>query len=257
MQRRITFAPGEYYHVYNRGVEKRNIFLIDSDRVRFQRMLYLTNGTKPVVYKLIQGRTLDSIDRGEQILSIGAYCLMSNHFHLLVRENDEGGVSQFLRKLTTGYSMYFNKVNDRVGPLFQSRFKAEHVDRDEYLKYLYTYIHLNPVKLIDAEWKEHGISDPAAAKAFLEKYRWSSYPDYLGHTREESAILDTAAFPEYFTEPGDFEAEINEWLAFKQENEDAWGNPPPESQKEGFAIDGPGIETDGAFDGEFKEILRP
>lgn len=259
MQRKIEFAIGEYYHVYNRGVDKRSIFLSDADRIRFVTLLYLSNGTRPYVYRLLkeQGDSFYEFSRGDQCVSIGAYALMPNHFHLLVRVREEGGLSAFMEKLTTGYSMYFNKRNKRTGALFSGRFKAEHVDRDEYLKYLYTYIHLNPVKLIDPEWKENGIKNRNAAKAFLEKYRWSSYPDYLGHTREESAILDTAAFPEYFTEPGDFEAEINEWLAFKHENEDAWGNPPPESEKEGFAIDGPDIETDGTFDGEFKEILRP
>lgn len=264
MQRKIEFSVGEYYHVYNRGVDKRSIFLSDADRLRFMTLLYLSNGTRPYVYRILkeQGRPLYKFARGDQRVSIGAYALMPNHFHILVRVQEEGGLSAFMEKLTTGYSMYFNKRNKRTGALFSGRFKAEHVDKDEYLKYLYAYIHLNPVKLIDPDWKENGIRDRDAAKTYLEKYRWSSYPDYLGCSREESAILDPSAFPEYFTEPGDFEAYVDDWLTFKQENEEAWGNPPPESPKRGFAIedgdlDDPDREPADAFGKEFKEVLRP
>ena len=82
MERKFNFAEGEYYHIYNRGVDKRDIFLDEADRKRFQRMLYIANGNKPVVYKLIQGRPLELVEKGESIVAIGAYCLMPNHFHL-------------------------------------------------------------------------------------------------------------------------------------------------------------------------------
>lgn len=218
MERRITFAPGEYYHVYNRGVEKRDIFRSEADRLRFQKLLYIANGNNPVVYKLVQGRTLELIDRGEPLVAIGAYCLMPNHFHVLLKEVRDGGLSEFLKKLTTGYSMYFNKTHERVGPLFQSRFKAEHVDNDEYLKYLYSYIHLNPVKLIDPEWKEKGIRDIKKAKKYLEGYHYSSYEDYATGGREESAILSPKEFPDYFEKQGDFAEFVEEWMRYKEEN---------------------------------------
>lgn len=260
--RKIEFAEGEYYHVYNRGVEKRDVFMSEADRWRFQVLLYLLNGTKPIVFRDVKSAPLYKVEKGDPRVAIGAYCLMSNHFHLLLREVKEGGISEFMQKLTTAYTMHFNKKNSRVGSLFQGTFKAEHVDKDEYLKYLYAYIHLNPVKLIDPGWKENGIRDREAAKAYLEKYRWSSYPDYLGRSREESAILNPSAFPEYFTEPGDFEAYVDDWLTYKQENEEAWGNPPPESPKRGLAIkdgdlDVPDREPVDAFGKQFKEVLRP
>jgi putative transposase len=144
---------------------------------------------------------------------------MPNHFHILVKEIKEGGVTKFMGKLTTGYSMYFNKTHKRVGPLFQGRFKAEHVDRDEYLKYLYAYIHLNPVKLIDPKWKENGIADKAGAKAYLDGYRYSSYPDYAGVSREEKAILSPREFPEYFEKPHDMEEFISDWLSYGDEDD--------------------------------------
>ena len=218
MERKIVFAPGEYYHIYNRGVEKRDIFLSDADRLRFQRLLYVANGDNAVVYKLIQGLPLDEIKRGKQVVAIGAYCLMPNHFHILVKEIVEGGVSKFLAKLTTSYSMYFNTKHKHSGSLFQGTFKAEHVDNDEYLKYLYSYIHLNPVKLIDPEWKEKGIRDIEKAKKYLEGYHYSSYEDYATGGREESAILSSKEFPEYFEKQGDFAEFVEEWMRYKEEN---------------------------------------
>ena len=102
----------------------------------------------------------------------------------------------FMEKLTTGYSMYFNKAQKRVGALFQGRFKAEHVDRDEYLKYLYAYIHLNPVKLIDPDWKKNGVKDASLVEKYLNEYTYSSYKDHLGISRDTSLILNNKEFPE-------------------------------------------------------------
>ena len=219
MQRKITFSEGEYYHIYNRGVEKRDIFSEPKDWRRFHRMLYVANGTKPVVYKTIQGYPLDKIERGEQLVAIGAYCLMPNHFHLLVKEISEGGISKFMEKLGTGYSMYFNKKYKRTGFLFQGNFKAEHVDSDEYLKYLFAYIHLNPVKLIEPTWKETGIREKKKAEEYLGRYLHSSYSDYMGKDREEKMILTKKEFPGYFTDPRDFSEYISDWLNYADEPE--------------------------------------
>lgn len=112
--------------------------------------------------------------------------------------------------------MYFNKKYDRTGALFEGRFKAQHVDEDEYLKYLFSYIHLNPIKLIDARWKENGIKDREGAKKYLKSYKYSSYLDYLGENREETKILSKESFPEYFKDT-DFKDYINFWLDFKKE----------------------------------------
>ena len=216
----MRFALGEFYHVYNRGVEKRDIFLDHNDRERFLRMLYIANATKPVVFRTTKDVAYPLIDRGAQKLAIGAYCLMPNHFHLLVKETTEGGLSAFMEKLMTGYSMYFNKRYTRVGPLFQGRFKAEHVNRDEYLKYLFSYIHLNPVKIVDPSWKETGIAKRDFAKRHLSSYRHSSFLDYTGVLREENDILSRKEFPEYFAQPHEFSDFIDDWLKYQdQENQ--------------------------------------
>ena len=190
MERKLQFSIGEYYHIYNRGVDKRDVFLTEADRKRFQKLLYLANGEKPYVFRLVQGQPLDKIDLGEKRVAIGAYCLMPNHFHLLVREVKEGGITAFMD-----------------------------VDRDEYLKYLFAYIHLNPVKLIEPDWKEQGIQHPEKVRGYLEQYRFSSYEDLLGKAREEQAILSLKEFPEYFEKTSDFESFMKDWLEFKDEEE--------------------------------------
>ena len=188
------------------------IFMDDNDRRRFQSLLYLCNGTNPIIYRLIQGETLYEKKVGKKIVAIGAYTLMPNHFHLLIKEISERGITEFMRKVTTAYTMYFNKKYERVGPLFQGAFKAEHVTRDEHLKYLYAYIHLNIIKLIEPKWRELGIKDINKSKRYLDNYHFSSYLDYCDKERKELIILSKDVFPEYFLEKHSFRNLINEWL---------------------------------------------
>ncbi len=218
MERGHVISEGEYYHLYNRGVEKRDISLTQHDRDRFKRLLYLANGTEHFVFRDIENKKLKEIDRGEPLVAIGAWVLMPNHFHILIKEVVEGGTAAFMRKLCTGYSTYFNKRHGRVGPLFQGRYRSQHVVSDTHLKYLFAYIHLNPVKLIDSTWKERGIKNIMETKKFLSTYKYSSYTSYLDTSREECALLAKDAFPAYFLEEKDFEDLHTEWLNFQTDN---------------------------------------
>lgn len=217
MQRNVIFAEDEYYHLYNRGVEKRKIFLDERDYQRFIKLLYVANNEASFVYRDIERKSLSDIPR-TPLVALGAYVLMPNHFHLLVKEIKEGGISMFMEKLLTGYASYFNKRHKRVGALFQGTFQAEHLDTDRYLKYIYSYIHLNPIKLIDSEWKENGVRDKRRAKEFLASFTYSSYFDLYGHEREEKLILSREQFPDYFSEKSDFSAHIEDWLDYHDEN---------------------------------------
>jgi len=222
MTRKIFFVPGEFYHIYNRGTDKRVIFKNTKDYNRFVLLLYLCNSTKPVNIEaeLQKGRTfleLMESNRGDELVDIGAYCLMPNHFHILIKEKNEKGISLFMKKLSTAYSMYFNKKYDRSGALFEGRFKAKHISDDAYLKYLFAYIHLNPIKIIDSEWKENGICNKSEAKIYLSKYEYSSYLDYLGKNRAGKTILNSKAFPNYFEDFSKFNSFVNEWLYYKEE----------------------------------------
>lgn len=231
MSRNISIAPDEFYHLYNRGTEKRDIFTDRADRERFLALLYLCNTTEPVhiddiqksrgsTSRKIELETVFEIEREDTLVDICAYCLMPNHFHLLVREKEEQGTSRFMQKLMTGYTMYFNKRHERSGALFQGKFKATHANEDRYLKYLISYIHLNPIKLIEPQWKEYGIRNRNMAKKYLNEYRDSSYLDYIGTPRAESKILMKEAFPEYFETVRDFETEVTNWLSYYKEKEE-------------------------------------
>ena len=226
MSRRISIAPNEYYHLYNRGTEKRKIFLNDNDYRRFMAMLYLCNTSASVHMAELFPRGSTSwnfermlaFERGESLIDIGAYCLMPNHFHLLVKEKTEGGISRFMQKLVTGYTMYFNTLNDRSGALLQGKYKAGHADNDQYLKYLISYIHLNPVKLIEPRWKEAGIANRKRAEKYLQEYAYSSFVDYCGTKRTENAILNRASLPEYFETPKIFKQSVEEWLGYSKDS---------------------------------------
>ena len=209
--RKFSFSIDEYYHLYSRGVDKRLIFLNDNDRQRFVRLMFLCNGSKPVVYRDSENLPIHEIDVGEKLVAIGAYCLMPNHFHILVREITEGGITKYMSKLLTAYSTYFNKRHTRTGALFSSEFKAQHLDTDEYLKYMFAYIHLNPLRLIDPKWKEKRINKQKAY-SYLSRYYFSSYPDYVDIARENSLIISRNIFPEYFLKKEDFKTYLGDWI---------------------------------------------
>jgi REP element-mobilizing transposase RayT len=183
MERAFHFVPGQYYHVFNRGVEKRAIFQDRTDWERFRNLLYLCNSQKALIYKLIQGDPLEW-ERGETITSMVAYALMPNHFHIIAREDEDGGLSKFLSKVTTSYSMYFNTKYERSGPLMNRPFRARHITNDEYFRWVISYVHLNPLS--------PGISDREYA---LRTYDFSSYVDYYVGERQATKIINRSALP--------------------------------------------------------------
>src|SRR3989344_1864178 len=163
--RKISFAPGENYHIYNRGNSKQKIFLDKKDYDRFLQLVFVCNSHKNINFRdLFQNNNeIFLFDRGDTHVDVGAYCLMPNHFHLLIKEKSDGNISLFMQKLATAYVMYFNKKYNRSGSLFEGKFKSQHINSDRYLKYIFSYIHLNPVKIIDSKWKEMGVKDRSKA----------------------------------------------------------------------------------------------
>ncbi|HEY4515438.1 MAG TPA: transposase [Candidatus Paceibacterota bacterium] len=212
MIRKTQFAPGEFYHVYNRGVDRRVLFTSEADYNRFLQLLYLANSDRAIVFEDIELRGIYKLQRVEKYVDIGGYCLMSNHFHILLRELTEGGTTRFMHKLSTAYTMYFNKKYERTGVLLQGPFKAKHANQDEYLKHLLTYIHMNPLDIIHPGWKHNGVKNTKSASKFLKEYRYSSLADYVEpKSRPQHAILSTAKFPEYYDSSEDMIRDIDEW----------------------------------------------
>ncbi len=177
------------------------------DKMRFIALLYLCNSTREVDLLRFDWSKAFSIERDETLVDIGTYCLMDNHFHIIIRQRLEKGISKFMQKLSTAYTMYFNTKYERSGALFQGRFKARHVADDRYMQQLFAYVHLNPLGLIDKDWKK-GVSSKSEAAAIkhLMGYKESSLPDYLSDTkpRPEEAILNREVFPNHHLDSGDF-----------------------------------------------------
>ncbi len=224
--RKVSLACGEYFHIYNRGNSKQEIFFNDRDKERFIKLLYLSNSKRGINFRSdIVEKNIDAWDfeREETLVSIGAWVLMPNHFHIYItspkpglgEEENKTNITLFMHKLCTSYVKYFNKKYDRKGVLFEGNFKAVHIEKDNQAKYVFSYIHLNPIKLIYPEWKENGIEDMNYALEYLNNYKWSSYHDHRGIIRKENKILDLKNFPEYFSNIKDFDSEIFSWLQYE------------------------------------------
>lgn len=193
------------------------IFNEEKDYLRFQKLLYLSNLKNSPKYSDVEtspGKAW-TVEKNENLIDIGLYCLMPNHFHILIKAKEEQEVSKFLLKLLTSYSMYFNKKYNRTGALFEGKTKSKHANTDPYLKYLFSYIHLNPVKLIDPTWKISGINDMEKTFNFLNSYKYSSFLDYANEKRPENLILTKESFPDYFLNTKEHKEELKEWLNYE------------------------------------------
>ncbi|MDO8686655.1 MAG: transposase [Candidatus Berkelbacteria bacterium] len=192
------FGEGEYFHIYNRSVEKRLIFSDDKDHWRFMTLLLVLQGDLLInqmnrVVNLVEHRRFDN-EIFEDILEdpyveLISFCLMPNHFHLILRAMKEGGISKFMQRLLDAYTKYFNIRHERVGHLFGGRFQSVHIDKDEYLNHLSAYIHLNPWGL--KEWRGKEI-----------QYPWSSFTDFTKENRwgnflNPNIIMDKFSAAEY------------------------------------------------------------
>jgi len=213
----------EIYHIYNRGVEKRKIFQDDFDRFRFVHDLFEFNDKDPA------SNTAHHLNLNKQhievkpryikkerkprklIVKILAFCLMPNHYHLLLQQTTDRSISQFMQKLNTGYTMYFNKKYERVGSLFQSTYKFTRITQESHLIHIPYYIHLNPLDLTMPQWREKELKNYKKAVKFLENYRWSSYSDYIGKKNFPS-VTQREFLSEFFDGPKEYKKDTIKWL---------------------------------------------
>ncbi len=211
--REIPFIKGNFYHVYNRGTNKMPIFNTAADYDRFTNSLYLVNSERTAKMSDIEVENIWDIQRGKTLVDLVAWCLMPNHFHLLLKVKSKKSTSLFLQRLQNSHSKYFNTKNERSGNLFQGKSKSELASTNNYLKYLFSYIHLNPIKLIQKDWREAGIGNLTSVLEFLREYKYSSLLDYTGIKRPENKILNRSAAPGYFYRTEEHMQELVEWLS--------------------------------------------
>ncbi len=208
MQRPESLETGEIYHIYNRGAHKKDLFLDASEKQRFQALMLICNQQQPAhlanlllkykgpsFIKLFDEVVPPTEDR---LVEMYAYCLMPNHFHFVLRQIKDNGTTKFMKKLCTAYSMFFNAKHQHSGTLFQGRFKSRRVDDEPDLNWLYHYIHLNPLDLLEPNWKVNGLNDKKAAEAYVRSYQWSSLVDHLQPGRPERSILTNDNFATSF-----------------------------------------------------------
>ena len=179
--RRTEFANYEYYHIYNRGVDKREVFLDERDYGRFLEGICDFNNNLNREERLRKAEKSELTSESElssdfsaepKLVDIICYCLNPNHYHFILKQNSDKGIEKFMHKLSTGYTNYFNKKNNRSGSLFQGRYKSIYVASNEYLLLLSTYVNANH--------EIHGYPEKAWA--------YSSYLDYIG--KRDSKLCD-------------------------------------------------------------------
>ncbi len=212
------------------------IFSDENDYYRGIFSIYEFNNAKPVSIwlrrlqrkkeKLLQGPTLqyfrgEVVPKRDKFVEVLAFCFMSNHIHLLVRQLKDNGISKLMQKIGTGYAVYFNKKYNRKGHLF-NQFKSIHIENDNQLKNVFVYIHTNPISLIEAGWKEKGIENPNKIIKFLENYKWSSYQDYIGKKSFPSITDRDFLLKVMGGERGCKEA-VENWVKYKKEINDFAG----------------------------------
>jgi len=216
--RKVRFAEGEIYHIYNRGVEKRECFADDQDRSRFLLDLVEMNSTAPVVnsgyFFLRNSRQNFDSDRpmqtsrqtrGERLSEVLAFVLMPNHFHLLLKQRRRDGIPTFMQKLGTAYTMYFNKRWHRTGMLFQGPYRAVHIKREDHYEWISHYIHANPLKL------RPPLPSAELQMESLKSYVWTSFRDYAG-LGGFPHIVDKTILQELYSRDGGFYSSMLKWL---------------------------------------------
>lgn len=239
MPARPPFAVGAIYHVINRGVDKRVIFMKTQDYARFILGLHFFNDrnsecdiwtnlqNKKEQTLSILGRPggpnrtnilaeVETKDERERLVDILVFALMPNHYHLIIREISEGGISAFMQKMG-GYAWYFNKQYDRSGTLFQGRYKAVPIQDEMQLGNVFTYVHTNPVGLKEPEWKDLKVKNAQNALNWLATYRWSSYHDYIGKPSFPT-VTERSFFLDFYGGEQSCRQAVEDWVTFKAEN---------------------------------------
>ncbi|MBI2096198.1 MAG: transposase [Candidatus Taylorbacteria bacterium] len=204
MIRRFEFEISEWYHCFSKGVEGRKTFQDRGDYERFLSLIYLANSVKSV--NLFSQRNFSfsdalNVDRGKSIVTVGAYCLMPTHYHLVLREDTEGGISKFMQKLGTGYAMYFNLKNERIGNLFVRPFRARYLDKDEYFQHVIKYVHFNPSELYEPRWREGKVKDLKTLQQKILNYPYSSLNCYEDKSSLIRKLIGESVFSVYRKEP--------------------------------------------------------
>lgn len=233
---RPQIVSGNIYHVLSRGVDGRVIFVDDNDYLRFIHDLFEfndsnsapnnnrrfsdfnSNSKSDAAPNLISFASLSDWDKRKRqresrvlLVELLVFCLMPNHYHLMVRPRSSESLTLFMRKLNMGYANYFNLKYERKGTLFQSRYKSVAVTKEAHFIHLPFYIHCNALDLFAPGWRGGEIKDYKTVFTYLENYRWSSFPDYIGKKNFPS-ITQREFLLDFFDGPEEYKKSMLAWL---------------------------------------------
>jgi len=212
----------EIIHIVSRGVDKRRIFMDGKDYIRFVYDLFEFNDEEPATAFYTFGVSQknqhydlrshsDKKDTRKLLVELLAFCLMPNHYHLLVSPRSKDGVTRFMRKLNIGYAKYFNEKYRRSGALFEGRYKRAHVKNEAHFLHLPYYIHLNPLDLKYPSWRKRSLINHKEAMYFLDRYKWSSHRDYMG-IKNFPAVTQRELLLKLFNGARGYKKDIGKWL---------------------------------------------
>lgn len=199
--RTTVLATGEIYHIFNRGVAKMPIFSSKRDYNRLLETLYYYQFQNPKPQFSHLSRFKDfNFEKNKKIIEIICYCLMPNHYHLLIKQLENNGISEFIKKVFNSYTKYFNTKHNRVGPLLQGQFKAVRIGYDEQFIHVSRYIHLNPIT-------SFLVKD-------LQDYPWSSYHDFIGLQKDK--LCNNSSVMSSFKSPKKYEKFVLDQVKYGQ-----------------------------------------
>ncbi|MBU1032740.1 MAG: transposase [Patescibacteria group bacterium] len=217
--REILFAVGNFYHIYNHGIDQRKIFQDTADFRRFYASMFLFNnslyshkgGRSPLsACKDLYLRLLDENINRLPLVNIVSYCLLPNHFHILLEQAEETGINKFMHRLGMGYAHYYNIRYERTGRLFEGPFQAKIVNNDAQFMHLPRYIHLNALDMTNLKWREGMISDWKEADSFLDNYEWSSHLVYKG-MKEPLPVIERSQIKNKFPSVDNYVSFLRKW----------------------------------------------
>lgn len=220
--RSVPFEKGSFYLVTNRGVDSRNILISQEDYDRFETCLYLLNDTdnpRAANFFLRKNRPADLTEhkRMQQLVAIGGYVLLPEGFQMLLTPLHEKGISMFMQKISTAYSMYYNDKYQRTGRLFESTFRSRKLNDEKDLKTAIANIHLSPIKLFNHDLHTATLLDVESVAGSLMQYRYSSIGEYV--TRK-FVIASTENYPKYLQRANHIDTFIRYWFNNKQSHEE-------------------------------------
>jgi len=169
----------EFHHVINRGVDKRVTFQDDKDYLRFLQNLHIYNNIESAPHNVWSTSARMKARAEQKLVTIHAYCLMPNHYHLLLSPVCENGITKFMHKVGMGYAKYFNEKNTRTGVLWQGKYKCVDITKDAHFNFIPYYIHLNPLDLSHRQWRDGTITNTQKVLSVLNSYKWSSHNVFM------------------------------------------------------------------------------